>query len=85
MLREEAVSCLKEIIASTSYLSPSAVSLVKSSSKQVSPAYQILLKGSIAQEDKRIISNIAQKHNMAIDDKNNELVIYKPETIGNLV
>jgi hypothetical protein len=79
MKREEAVTCLKEITAFCTNMSPNAVTLTDSTQSSLSVGYQVKIKTVLDVETKQQVQEIAKKYNLALKESEEEIIIYRPK------
>jgi len=81
--RGEAMSVLKEITsrcAGSLAFSVSSIDLVSPNVKNtLSVGYQLHIKSDVCSDDKKILQNIVDAHQLAFKEVGNRLVIYKPK------
>jgi hypothetical protein len=75
MERNEAITCLKELLNVNSNLSPQAVSFQK---PKDSTGYTLHIKGIFQQSDKQVVEEIAEKHSLAVKQESDGIIIFKP-------
>jgi hypothetical protein len=75
--RDEAVLTLKEISGICEDIS--AVSLIESKPTDRSSGYQLHIKSPIAHINKQLINGICKKHDLAVAEYKDEVIIYKPK------
>ena len=72
--RKEAVSYLKEVLNSCP-MSPDAVTLEEA---QQQKGYNIHIKGTIDENDKQIVQDVAKRRSLAVREDKDQVIIYKP-------
>jgi hypothetical protein len=75
MERNEAITCLKDILRFNSNLSPSAVTFRK---LQDQTGHSLHVKGIMQQSERQMIEEIAKKHSLAVKQDSDGLTIFKP-------
>lgn len=85
MNREEAVACLKEILALSQHMSPNAVTFEKSLANEISTGYRVRIKGSTFDDDRQAVNLVAKNHKLVVKEEDNEIVIYQPRAISTLL
>lgn len=79
MNRSEAVTYIKEIYTLCKNMTPEAVSLIESEpNDQVATGYKVHIKALLDTESIQQITDIAQKHGLAVREEKDTVVIYKP-------
>ena len=78
MDRTEAVTYLKELLNVCKGMSPEVVSFERCKNSD-SITYRVHIKGAIHESDKQMVRDIAKKYSLAVKEKNDEVVVYKPE------
>ncbi|MGD0996383.1 MAG: hypothetical protein ABR909_12775 [Candidatus Bathyarchaeia archaeon] len=80
MNRDEAVAIYKEIINVCENMGSNAFNLMLSEKNDATAkGYQIRITMSTDTEIKQQITNIAKKHNLAVKEEKDEVIIYKPK------
>jgi hypothetical protein len=80
MDRHETVTCLKEIIAVCTNMSPDSITLSNSKSDDpLSTGIQVHIKTFLDNQTEQQVQNIAKKHNLASKRENGKIIIYKPK------
>jgi hypothetical protein len=76
--RNEAVNYLKEVLSQCQELSPSSVCFENYKDTQTE-GYRVYIKGTIYESDREKLRTLAKEHNLAMQEKENEVVVYKPK------
>lgn len=84
MRREEAVACLKEILALSQNMSPDSVTFEKYFSEGLM-GYRVRIKGTTFENDRQAVSMVAKKHDLLVEEEGNEIIIYKPNSVSALL
>lgn len=72
MLRNEAVSYLKDVLSSNELISPNAILLEELKGNM---GYKVRIKGVTYEQT---VKEVAQKHNLSVIEEKGELVVFKP-------
>ncbi len=78
MNRIEAVNYLKEVLIRCQELSPSSVCFENYKDTQTEN-YRVYIKGTIYESDREKLRALAKEHNLAMQENENEVVVYKPK------
>ena len=78
MDRNEAVTCLKELLSLCDELSPSSV-FFENPKDSDSVGYRVHIKGTIHESDRQKVRDVAKKHNLAVQEDAGGVVIFKPK------
>jgi hypothetical protein len=73
--RNEAITCLKEILHVDNALSPEAVTFQELRNAQ---GYTLHIKGITQQSDREIVEEIAKKYGLTVKNESDGLTIFKP-------
>jgi hypothetical protein len=77
MNRNEALTYLKELISSCSYMSPSAVSFEEHKTEDRTNV-SVHIRGGIGDVEKEIVRDLAKKHSLQVKDTLDDLVVFNP-------
>jgi dihydroxyacetone kinase len=80
MKRKEAIAIYEEIMKLTKCLGPNAYNLKMSKKNdQTSVGYQIHITTLMVKEIIEQIKDIAKKHNLAVKEEKDDIIVYKPK------
>jgi hypothetical protein len=80
MKRQEAIAIYEEIMKLTERLGSNTYYLkLSKKNDQSSVGYQIRITTSVVNEIMEQINDIAKKHNLAVKEEKNEIIVYKPK------
>jgi dihydroxyacetone kinase len=80
MKRQEAIAIYEEIMKLTKCMGSNAYNLkLSKKDDQTSVGYQIRITTSVVNEIMEQIKEIAKKHNLAVKEEKDEIIVYKPK------
>jgi len=80
MNKQEAASCLKELLTKCNLASDSFILIEPKPNDTLSKGYKVRITASISSACREQLKTITKKHGLAVIEEQNQITVYKPKS-----